>query len=551
MIENSSRLSGDSDMSSSDPRRTGSIRGKVSLLYSATFTATLLLGFIAVFLSQRYATNKSAMKKLDTFSREFTYEYMVGSELKHVDLVLTISDVDPSVTAVILERNAMFKPEEVFIDTQGFLNILGAADGEVLTFTMPKDDPRGLVVKSHEVEDRGAVLDHQFNEESYGEDVNHVYFMLISPDGKMLAKSGFTEIDGSFFTQHELPAPGEVHTYRLPYGDGRILAKYRGLYDGNVIMTAEHMRHFDRALKNLLYALLATFILSLPVSYYSGRYIARRVVNGLDRVIAAARIIGAGNYSERVAHGTEGKEINYLADAFNAMTANTEKLLSELKMISNDMAHDLRTPITRLRGQAEMALYSSNGSNELACDVAEECGNMLTMINTMLEIARAEYRLKESADEELDMAQIARDSVSMFETISEDKNVDIIIDVPDTPVVLRIDKVDVQRIFANLLDNAVKFTPFGGRVAVALAEDEAAVTIRVSDTGPGIPQKDRKRVFERFYRSDVSRHVPGNGLGLSLVKAIVDARNGTIAVLDKEGGGTVFTVTLPRMQARS
>ncbi len=142
-------------MSSSDPRRTGSIRGKVSLLYSATFTATLLLGFIAVFLSQRYATNKSAMKKLDTFSREFTYEYMVGSELKHVDLVLTISDVDPSVTAVILERNAMFKPEEVFIDTQGFLNILGAADGEVLTFTMPKDDPRGLVVKSHEVEDRG------------------------------------------------------------------------------------------------------------------------------------------------------------------------------------------------------------------------------------------------------------------------------------------------------------------------------------------------------------------------------------------------------------
>ncbi len=535
-------------MSSSDPRRTGSIRGKVSLLYSATFTATLLIGFIAVFLSQRYATNNSAIRKLDAFSREFTYEYMVGRELKQIDEVMAMRDVDSRLIAAIEKRSGEFKPEEVFVDTQGILTVLGSADGEVLTFAMPENDPAGLVVEVHEVEDRVAFLDHQFNEESYGEDVNHVYFMLISPDGKMLAKSGFTEIDGSFFSKHELPAPGEIHTLRLPYGDGRILAKYRGLYDGNVIMTAEHMRYFDRALENLLYALLATFILSLPVSFYSGRRIARRVVNGLDRVIAAAREIGAGNYSERVAHGTEGKEINDLADAFNAMITNTEKLLSELKAISNDMAHDLRTPITRLRGQAEMALYSSNGTNELACDVAEECENMLIMINTMLEIARAEYKLKESADEELDMTQLARDSANIFETISEDKSVEIKIDVPDNPVVLRVDKVDVQRILANLLDNAVKFTPPGGRVVVGLSDDKSSVTIRVSDTGPGIPEQDRERIFERFYRSDASRNVPGNGLGLSLVKAIVDARNGTVNILDNEGGGTVFTVTLPRMR---
>ncbi len=212
------------------------------------------------------------------------------------------------------------------------------------------------------------------------------------------------------------------------------------------------------------------------------------------------------------------------------------------------MAHDLRTPITRLRGQAEMALYSSNGTNELACDVAEECENMLIMINTMLEIARAEYKLKESADEELDMTQLARDSANIFETISEDKSVEIKIDVPDNPVVLRVDKVDVQRILANLLDNAVKFTPPGGRVVVGLSDDKSSVTIRVSDTGPGIPEQDRERIFERFYRSDASRNVPGNGLGLSLVKAIVDARNGTVNILDNEGGGTVFTVTLPRMR---
>lgn len=115
-------------MSSSDPRRTGSIRGKVSLLYSATFTATLLIGFIAVFLSQRYATNNSAIRKLDAFSREFTYEYMVGRELKQIDEVMAMRDVDSRLIAAIEKRSGEFKPEEVFVDTQGILTVLGSAD---------------------------------------------------------------------------------------------------------------------------------------------------------------------------------------------------------------------------------------------------------------------------------------------------------------------------------------------------------------------------------------------------------------------------------------
>jgi signal transduction histidine kinase len=284
---------------------------------------------------------------------------------------------------------------------------------------------------------------------------------------------------------------------------------------------------------------------SLGVSLYFGRLIAGKFVDGIKRITKSARKIESGNYTERVAHGTEGSEINNLVDAFNDMTDNTEKLLSELKTISDNMAHDLRTPLTRMRGMAEMSLGNSK-DNELASDVAEECANMLTMINAMLEITQTECNLGNPVRTPLDFAAIVGDTVNLLSTVADDKGVSIKTDIPETALPFLGNKVQLQRLIANLLDNAIKFTPFGGAVSVSVKQDDGSVLLTVADTGCGIPEKDRGHVFDRFYRSDASRNISGNGLGLSLVKAIVDSYGGEISFSSEEGRGTVFTLTLPK-----
>ena len=231
-----------------------------------------------------------------------------------------------------------------------------------------------------------------------------------------------------------------------------------------------------------------------------------------------------------------------LVDSFNTMAKNTEELLTELRTISDNIAHDLRTPVTRMRGQAELAVAEGRDS-ELAYDVAEECGNMLSMINTMLEITRLEAGSGKARVRQ-DLAALCRGAAELFSTVAEDRSIQLTTSLPGTlPFVYA--KADLQRILANLLDNALKFTPPGGRVELLLRTAPDGVVLQVRDSGRGIPLKDQPHIFERFYRADSSRSLPGNGLGLSLVAAIVKSYDGSISFESSGESGTCFTIHLP------
>jgi signal transduction histidine kinase len=170
---------------------------------------------------------------------------------------------------------------------------------------------------------------------------------------------------------------------------------------------------------------------------------------------------------------------------------------------------------------------------------------MLELINTMLEISQTGCQLDRTPREDIDLCAFLRETADLYATVLDDQGLNLTFNIPDVPVIFSGHRGRLQRLLGNLLDNAIKFTPRGGTITLALDCAQYAVVLRVADTGCGIAPADIPHVFRRFWRSDSSRSLPGNGLGLALAKAIVTSYAGTIACDSVLGKGTTFTISLP------
>ena len=271
-----------------------------------------------------------------------------------------------------------------------------------------------------------------------------------------------------------------------------------------------------------------------------GAFLGRRFTAPLRKVADAAGRIAAGDYSARVPVTSEGQEIVDLENAFNSMAAENEKTLSDLRVLTDDIAHDLRTPLTRIRAAAETAALAE-GEHPLAEDVCEEASSMLEMINTMLDISQTDSRIRRTPREQIEMVAFTGHVIELYSALAEESSVSLSATMPDAPLYVSAHKGRLQQMLGNLLDNALKFTPKGGRIEVRLASNPFSLS--VANTGPGIPAADIPHVFKRFWRGDGSRSLPGNGLGLALVKAIVTSYGGSVKCESTPGEWTVFTVT--------
>ena len=248
------------------------------------------------------------------------------------------------------------------------------------------------------------------------------------------------------------------------------------------------------------------------------------------------------------AFGVLGAAVGFVAFflAYRSIRRRHAKAMQERHDLSDDIAHDLRTPLARMHAQAELAAMGEVSAQELAAGVAEETTSMLELINTMLDLSQTGARIERSPRTDVDLAAIVRQMTDFYASVAEDKRVAFILDIPDGEIVRSAHKAKLQQLVGNLLDNAVKFTPAGGTVSVTLSKEPETGLARlaVSDTGIGISEADQANLFKRFWRSDASRSLPGNGLGLAVVKAIVTSYGGTVTCTSRPGVGTTFVVKL-------
>jgi signal transduction histidine kinase len=268
----------------------------------------------------------------------------------------------------------------------------------------------------------------------------------------------------------------------------------------------------------------------------------------VEEVTKTANEISQGAFDRRVDVKGRGEEIDTLAQTFNRMVGKIELLIRGMREMTDNIAHDLKSPITRIRGVAEATLTGGKSANDfelMSGSIVEECDRLLVMINTMLDISEAEAGVAKLTLEELDMAEVVRDACDLFQPVAEINQVFIIQRLPESATILG-DKMKIQRAVSNLLDNALKYTPQGGTVTASVEGAPDQVTLSVNDTGPGISDRDLPHLFDRFFRGDRSRSLPGTGLGLNLTLAIARAHGGDVKVTSVQGQGSTFTMTLPR-----
>jgi heavy metal sensor kinase len=320
------------------------------------------------------------------------------------------------------------------------------------------------------------------------------------------------------------------------------------LPDGTLVQVGKSTEARDDLLSRFRATLGIVTLLIVVVALTGGWLATQSALFPIRKLSQAVqRIISTGRTDARVPPEGTGDALDELTSLFNAMLDKIEGLVTAMRGALDNVSHDLRTPLTRLRGAAELALASPpdlHRYREALADCVEESDRVLVMLNTLMDISEAESGTMQLQRQAVMLGDVVARAVDLYREVAEARGVALVADaLADVAVVA--DRTRLEQVAANLIDNAVKYSPPGGRVDVEVRRERDAAIMRVRDSGPGIPPDELPRIFERLFRGDTSRTERGLGLGLSLVRAIVEAHGGMVSVESEPGKGSVFTVSLP------
>jgi signal transduction histidine kinase len=341
----------------------------------------------------------------------------------------------------------------------------------------------------------------------------------------------------------------EIHSVRIPRDEARDVAvASRVLSDGRLIQVARSGDSRAVLLAPLRRDFAGVGAVALILSLTAGTFLAWRATRPLRLVAATARrIIDEDDFAARIPNASGSGELAVLARQLNTLLDKNSDHVRVLRETLDNLAHDMRTPLTRLRGTAEVSLRDGGNPADARSALAsciDETDHVLHLLEALLDVSAAEAGVLALRRERVDMRTLVNRAADLYREVAEAKNIKVTVEVPGAAE-LDGDPVRISQALSNLVDNALKYTPDGGRVSIVAAREPGAVTVAVSDTGPGVPAGEREAVWRRLYRGDASRSQRGLGLGLTLVRAVAEAHGGSASVGEAPGGGARFVLRLP------
>lgn len=387
------------------------------------------------------------------------------------------------------------------------------------------------------------------------------FFRLVDHENVELATTTFVNPDELSFTKADIARlmsnsekayfqtvklsnfayPVRVGYFALnPNADGTTPETTTVLEVGQSLENSKQLLDLFRVI--FLAGLTGAFILTVLLSgFLAGNLL--KMINNVTQTAAEIADAAHPQLDRRVYVGNDNNEISEMARTFNTMLSRIQELVTGMEEMSDNMSHDLKSPVTRIRGLAEITLMHEASVDEyqkMAADIINECDTLLSMINNILFISKAKHGVYVPQMSQIDLNIMVEQAYQMFLPLAESKELFLNRAVYPKPLRILADKKLLQRALANLIDNAIKYTNAGGVIDVECTREGRRAVLRVSDNGTGIPTEDLERIFERFYRSDVSRSSEGTGLGLSFVKAAIEAMGGHIHAESKMGQSSSF-----------
>jgi heavy metal sensor kinase len=355
------------------------------------------------------------------------------------------------------------------------------------------------------------------------------------PEAAVLA----TMADGKIRTLKEMVPPYRILTGKTKVGSISL-----------VVQVAESEAPMRKYMAELFVVLLLGLPLAVAIAGFGGYLLARRALAPVDRMAEQARSITAERLKERLPVDNPNDELGRLASVFNQTLMRLESSFDQMRRFTADASHELRTPLTAMRSVGEIGLRGKRESSdyrEIIGSMLEEVDRLSLLVDRLLTLSRADSGEGMLARDHVDLCDLAEEVTTQLEVLAEEKQQSITVEANEPSMCIG-DPMVLRQALLNLVDNAIKYSPVGGRIVVRVSSLNGIAVLDVSDSGPGIPAELRPRVFDRFYRADRSRsreNGGGTGLGLSIARWAVEVNGGQLTLESGDGPGATFRITLP------